>query len=199
MNKKYKVSQNELITSRCILRSPNIEDLNNFYEYASVEGVGETAGWPHHKSIEESKRILQMFIKEDNNYVIEDSLTNQVIGTIGAREIDCKLDSNELYAIELGCVISKDYWGKGIAVEVTEALIQHLFTAHNVDVIILGHFTSNFKSKRVMEKLGVLFYDIVDYHALQLNENFVLKRYLIFKDEEKNKLLRRGELNGMEF
>ena len=38
-----------LETPRLLLRHWQAEDLEDLYTYASVEGVGEMAGWPHHK------------------------------------------------------------------------------------------------------------------------------------------------------
>ena len=47
-----------LQTARLIIRPFRMEDLNDLYEYAKVEGVGEKAGWKHHTSITESNIIL---------------------------------------------------------------------------------------------------------------------------------------------
>lgn len=33
-------------------------DLEDFYAYASVPGVGEMAGWPHHESLDDTRRVL---------------------------------------------------------------------------------------------------------------------------------------------
>lgn len=43
-----------LETERLVLRPWKQSDLKDFFEYASVQGVGEMADWNHHKSIEES-------------------------------------------------------------------------------------------------------------------------------------------------
>ena len=48
MNAKIDISNVILKTNRLILRPWRLEDLDDFYEYASVEGVGEMAGWKHH-------------------------------------------------------------------------------------------------------------------------------------------------------
>ena len=57
MNEKIDISSKVIETERLLLR-PFIEsDLEDFYTYASVPGVGERAGWPHHETIETSKQI----------------------------------------------------------------------------------------------------------------------------------------------
>lgn len=42
------VSKTTIETDRLILRAWQDTDVNDFYEYASVEGVGEMAVWKHH-------------------------------------------------------------------------------------------------------------------------------------------------------
>ena len=57
-------------TNRLVLRGFREDDLADFYDYAKVDGVGECAGCSHHKSIEESRRILSMFIEGRNVFAI---------------------------------------------------------------------------------------------------------------------------------
>ena len=64
MNKPIDISTVVLKTHRLTLRSWRQTDLEDFYEYARVDGVGQMAGWLPHQSIEESKKILASFITE---------------------------------------------------------------------------------------------------------------------------------------
>ena len=52
MNAAFKLNGKTIITERLILRPFCNDDLDDFYEYASVDGVGEMAGWDHHSSKE---------------------------------------------------------------------------------------------------------------------------------------------------
>ena len=61
MNADFKANGKIIETKRLILRPFSASDLADFYEYASVEGVGERAGWKHHESIEESRDKAQKF------------------------------------------------------------------------------------------------------------------------------------------
>ena len=51
MNASFKIGGVTLEAERLILRPFRQEDLQDFYEYASVEGVGEMAGWRHHAGV----------------------------------------------------------------------------------------------------------------------------------------------------
>ncbi len=72
-----------LETERLVLRLFRETDLEDFYAYASEEGVGVHAGWPRHESIEESRRILSSFIVNGDVYAIVDKETGRVIGSGG--------------------------------------------------------------------------------------------------------------------
>ena len=65
MNADFRIDGKVIETKRLILRSFKQTDLKDFYEYASVEGVGEMAGWKHHENIAESQSIMNSFISED--------------------------------------------------------------------------------------------------------------------------------------
>ena len=48
MDIKIAITDKRIETKRFILRPWVESDLNGFYEYACVEGVGEMADWKHH-------------------------------------------------------------------------------------------------------------------------------------------------------
>ena len=50
MNATIDISNTVLKTERLILRPWRQEDLDDFYEYAKVDGVGQMAGWLPHES-----------------------------------------------------------------------------------------------------------------------------------------------------
>ena len=50
MNSEIDISNTILKTKRLILRPWRNEDLDDFYEYASVDGVGQMAGWLPHEN-----------------------------------------------------------------------------------------------------------------------------------------------------
>ena len=76
-----------LQTPRLILRRFTQGDLKDLFTYASVEGVGEKVGWPHHKSLDESQLILDRFIKEGEVWAIVNRADNKVIGLIGLHHL----------------------------------------------------------------------------------------------------------------
>ena len=157
MNANFKIGELVLETERLVLRPFKQSDLRDFNEYASVPGVGEMAGWKHHETIEKTQEILDLFIKEDKTFAIVFKKNNKVIGSLGVEEygLEEKLTEFEsYYGREIGYVLSKDYWGKGIMPEAVGAVIHDLFNHLNLDFLICGYYDFNNQSKRVQEKCG---------------------------------------------
>ena len=115
------------------------------------------AGWKHHETIEKTQEILDMFIKEDKTFAIVFKKNNKVIGSLGVEKygLEEKLtEFNSYYGREIGYVLSKDYWGKGIMPEAVGAVINYLFNDLNLDFLTCGYYDFNNQSKRVQEKCG---------------------------------------------
>lgn len=154
MNVIIDISKTVLKTERLILRPWRLADLDDLFEYASVPGVGEMAGWTHHKNKEESLTILNKFIEEKKTFAIE--YNGKVIGSLGIEwypENVFKEYSN-LKGREIGYVLSKDYWGRGMMPEAVKEVIRYLFEELKLDFLVCGHFVTNNQSRRVQEKCG---------------------------------------------
>ena len=155
MNAPIDVTNIRIETERLILRPWLETDLLDFYEYARVKGVGEKAGWNHHQSLDESQRILELFQKEKKTFALELKEAGKVIGSLGLepRDEEAGLDK-KLYGREIGYVLSKDYWGRGLMSEAVSAVIHYCFTVLNFDYLTCGHFDHNVRSRRMVEKNG---------------------------------------------
>ena len=157
MNANFEIGELVIETERLILRSFKQSDLLDFYEYASVPGVGEMAGWKHHETIEKTQEILDIFIKEDKTFAIVFKKNNKVIGSLGVEKYGLEEKLTEFksyYGRKIGYVLSKDYWGKGIMPEAVGAVITYLFDDLNLDFLTCGYYDFNNQSKRVQEKCG---------------------------------------------
>lgn len=172
-----------LQTERLILRDWLLSDVDAFFEYAKVDGVGEMAGWPHHQSIEESLRILKSFIDKGEVYAVVLKESNKVIGSLGIMNRSMDPEYPAKIQREIGYVLSKDYWGHGLMSEAVKEAIKYTFEKLHADVIWCGHFDINDRSRRVVEKCGFKFYKKGVYEAKLLGKNFDDSRYLITREE----------------
>lgn len=181
------VTNMRIETERLILRPWQKSDLEDFYEYASVDGVGQRCGWLPHTSPEESKTILDMFISEKKTLALELKANGKVIGSIGLedRNADIGIEAS-LLGREIGYVLSKDYWGQGLIPEAVKAVIDHCFKTLDFDWLTCGHFLWNDQSRCVVEKCGFRFLKEV-IHETRFGTKEPTKLYLL---ENTGKIIR---------
>ena len=129
-------------------------DAESLYKYASDPDVGSRAGWPPHKSVEESLEIIRTVFSNATTWAIELKETGEAIGAIGyGPSCDCKLPARENEPIA-GYWIAKPYWNQGICTEALSLMIELISKTTKITSLISGHFIDNPASGRVMEKCG---------------------------------------------
>lgn len=166
-----------LETERLILRPWTLKDVNDMYDYAKDERVGPLAGWPAHKNIEESKKIIKMFLRDKNVYAMYHKKDKKVIGSIGIHESYPDEKLKDLKQKELGFVLHPNYWGQGLVPEGVKYVIDYLFNEFKLDLIWCGHSDFNEKSKRVNEKCGFQYAFSKERVLPLLNNKKVLSLY----------------------
>ena len=158
LNAPIDVTSIRIETPRLILRPWQESDLQDFYEYARVDGVGQMAGWLPHESIEKSRMILRMFMEEKKTLALELKENGKVIGSLGIERVPKEPEIPvALLGREIGYVLSKDYWGRGLMPEAVEAVMEYCFRELHYDYLACAHFIRNSRSRRVIEKTGFQF------------------------------------------
>ena len=182
MNTDIDIQNTVLYTERLVLRPWRESDLDDFFEYASVDGVGQMAGWKPHENREETRDILSRFIAHKRTFALE--YGGKAIGSLGIEEYDEDRfpEFNDKQCRELGYVLSKEYWGRGLMPEAVSEVIRYLFEDVGLDVILCAHFLSNRRSERVQEKCGFRHYAYGTYET----------KFGTVEDDETN-ILRREE------
>lgn len=165
MNKEIDITGVEIKTERLIIRPFREDDLQDFYEYARVDGVGQMAGWKPHESIAVSREILQHFLEGKKTFALE--YEGKVIGSLGVEKY------NEYFFPQLapwqgraiGYVLSKAYWGRGLMPEAVRAVKNYLFEKEKLDFVNVGHFDWNRQSARVIHKCGFQYMGTIPYET----------------------------------
>ncbi|AMK14733.1 GNAT family N-acetyltransferase [Methanobrevibacter olleyae] len=145
-----------LKTKRLILRPWIESDAESLYHFAKNPKIGPIAGWPVHKSVEDSLEIIKTVLSKKETYAI--TINNKAIGSIGLLFYPDTNHHWEGEGAELGYWIGEEYWGQGLAVEASNRLIKHAFEDLNINKIYAGFRYDNHQSKRVLEKLGFKYY-----------------------------------------
>ena len=175
------VSTITIETQRLLLRAFEEADLPDVYAYASVPGVGEMAGWPHHESIETSRKILCSFIEKKDVFAVYHKKDRKVIGSLGLHKSWANEEDvyKALKAVEIGYVLSKEYWGQGLMPEAVRAVIDYGFNTLGLEAFTCGHFAENSQSRRVIEKCGFQFVKRSEYYAEHLQQSFEDVKYIL--------------------
>ncbi|MBO4590873.1 MAG: GNAT family N-acetyltransferase [Bacteroidaceae bacterium] len=141
-------------TDRILLRPWCESDAEALFKYASDPEVGPRAGWPPHKTPEESREIIRTLFSGEGMWAVEWKETAEAIGCVGylpSSASNLKIDDDQC---EVGYWIARPYWGKGICTEAMRMVIDYCFQEKGFSVLWGSYFPDNPASGRVMEKCG---------------------------------------------
>lgn len=143
-----------LKTERLELRPWRETDAVALYEYAKDERIGPIAGWPPHRSVEESAEVIRTVFAHEGIFAVILKEDNKAIGLVG---LLLGSDSNVDIAANEGEVsywIGVPFWGRGLIPEVVREILRYGFEDLKLEAIWSGCFDNNLQSKKVQEKCG---------------------------------------------
>lgn len=146
-------------TERLLLREISYLDAKDMFEYAKLPMVGPNAGWEPHRSIHDTKAVIEIFLNKKKYgqlgvFAIILKKEDKMIGTV---ELHSYIRG---FKAELGYTINPKYWGNGYAYEASKAMLHWGFMVLGLSRIECTTFVNNLQSKRVCEKLGLRFESI---------------------------------------
>ena len=142
----------KLKTKRLLLRRWEDGDAEDLFEYAKDPDVGPIAGWPPHRSVEESREVIRNVLSGDECYAICLKDDGRAIGAIELMRHTALVGGDD--ECELGYWLGKPFWGRGIMPEAARALLRRAFEDLGMAKVWCGYYEGNLKSKRVQEKCG---------------------------------------------
>jgi len=146
-----------LETERLILRPWKDEDADSLYEYAKDPLVGPIAGWPPHKSAEESLNVIRNVLNSPECYAICPKDTASPAGSIELKLNGHTDMTDRDDECEIGCWLGVPFWGRGYMTEAGKELLRHAFENLGMTTVWYGYYEGNDRSRRVEEKLGFEF------------------------------------------
>lgn len=157
-----------LETERLILRRWTNEDAKALYEYAKDPDVGPIAGWPPHKSVDESLTIIKTVFNRSQCFAICEKETGNAIGAIELK-LNGHTDMTERDdECELGYWLGKPFWGRGYMPEAARELLRYGFETLQMTTVWCGYYDGNEKSRRVQEKLGFVYHHTCEHIPVPL-------------------------------
>ena len=135
-------------TKRLVLRKWTEADAESLYEYAKDSEVGPIAGWPPHKSVEESLDVIRNVFNGPECYAICEKENGKAIGAIELKLKGHTDMTDREDECELGYWLGQPFWGKGYMPEAAKEILRHGFEELGMNTIWCGYYEGNQKSKR---------------------------------------------------
>ena len=131
-----------------------MEDAYDYYLIASNKNITTSFMLDGVENLEEAKSEIEEIISnymDEEYYYFAIRLDNKLIGVMKTYESDY---------LELGYAINEDYWNNGYATIALNLVTNYFLNMNRIKKIILGAFSDNYASIRVMEKCGYTFLGI---------------------------------------
>ena len=162
-----------LETERLILRPLTKDDLPAVYVWAGDSRVNKYMIYPLYKSMDDGKEWIDSLYEDDDKkdfgFVYKE--TGELIGSGGI------YFHPDIDVWSIGYNIRYEFWNKGLVTEAMKKITSWAIENFDVKVIAGTFAVGNTGSQRVMEKLGLTFYEDTEYSKLDNSETFKAKTY----------------------
>lgn len=160
-------------TERLYLREIIPSDVNGLFELDSNPAVHTYLGNNPITKIEEAEeyiKTLHQQYKENGigRWAVMDKITGEFIGWSGIKLIKEPMNNHQNF-YEIGYRLIERYWGKGIATETTNALLNYAFENLKTDKVYAICHIENLGSKNVLLKSGLKLIETFDYEGTEHN------------------------------
>jgi Acetyltransferases, including N-acetylases of ribosomal proteins len=172
----------EIRTERLILRRWREEDRPAFAKLNADPHVMRF--FPDVRSREESDRSAQWLddrfdIDGFGPWAVEVPGVADFIGFVGAWRLDYSMPFTS--DVEIGWRLDQPYWGKGYAVEAAKAALADVFWRTEIPEIVAFTATQNEPSRRVMDKLGMVYDPAADFMHPRVAEGHPLRLHVLYR------------------
>jgi RimJ/RimL family protein N-acetyltransferase len=171
-----------LITERLILRPWREQDRKPFQAINADPRVMEyfPSVLPPGDSDTVFDRIQRHFERHGFGlWAAEFSENQTLIGFIGLSVPD--FDAPFMPAVEIGWRLRSDYWNRGLATEGARAALRYGFETLRLAEIVAMTVPANLRSRRVMEKLGLIHDERDDFDHPLLPDGHPLRRHVLYR------------------
>ena len=98
--------------------------------------------------------------------------------------------------VEIGWRLANSHWGKGLATEGARAAMQHAFESLKLPGLVSFTVPANVRSRRVMEKLGMMHNPADDFDHPNVPMGNRLRRHVLYRLSRKEWGQRRAEVDA---
>ena len=144
-------------TERLTVRKMRVSDALSMDEYATLPIVSEYLLWTPHLNLAETQGHIEFICARYEKGLVGDwgvclRDSDRLIGTCGYAGIDTKKSE-----LEIGYVMSPEYWGKGYMTEALDAVLKYTFCTLGAKAAVVRIMQGNERSVRLAERVGFVY------------------------------------------
>ena len=169
----------QLRTARLLLRPFELTDVDDVWAYASDAEVAQYRPLPDPYTRNDAAEFVDRQLRTDWSRNLEFAIVygRQVIGGISLHV------NPEHETAELGYLLGRRWWGKGLATEAARAAVDWGFRQFRLHKVYARAHVDNRRSWRVMQKLGMAREGVLRGHWKMRDEHVDLVYYAVFRNE----------------
>jgi ribosomal-protein-alanine N-acetyltransferase len=157
----------QVTTARLLLRPFDDSDAKPLHALVSVEGMLQYFPGPGQPTLEQVQRLIERQILHWQEHGlgwwgVELIDEGELLGWNGLQYLP------ETEEVEVGYLLAKPYWNKGLATEGARAALRFGFDELQLEQIVGIVHPENKASERVLEKLGMRFTEQTEYFDMQV-------------------------------
>lgn len=139
---------------KTVIRPLEEEDIEVFYKWYNDPEVNywSSGSWPLNTLLSREDIKSQYFEDLDEHRYAILNLNEEIIGTIGFREVNIPARSATVFIV----IGEKEYWGQGYGADALKTFLQFLFQQWNFHRISLDTWDANIRAIKSFQKLGFI-------------------------------------------
>lgn len=172
----------EIKTARLILRPWKEEDLEQFAAMNADARVMKYFNSTINKEDSDAfaRRMMQEMADQGwGRWVVTLKENDTFIGYVGL--VHVPFDAHFTPAVEIGCRLLYEYWGKGYASEAAKAILEHAFTVLQMSEIVSFAVQENERARSVMEKIGMQHVEDGDFYHPALPDKHRFSWHVLYR------------------
>ena len=166
-------------SERIFLRKIDDADAATLLKWGQDDIYHQTAGFEKFDNIKQAQKAANQYHKRPYSFAIIEKNTKKMIGLVELYERGLDEQAGLLVTKDLGFMLDKDYWQRGLMSEALTALINYAFGELKQQQIWAGTFPNNDASQKILEKLGFKYIYTADFNQLAATGGFEEKYFLL--------------------
>ena len=175
-------------SERIFLRKIDAGDTKTLFKWGQDGLYHKTAGFEKFDDLKQAQKAANQYHKRPYSFAIIEKRTQKMIGLVELYERGLDEQAGLLVTKDLGFMLDKNYWHRGLMSEALTVLINYAFDELKQQQIWAGTFPTNEASQKILKKLGFKYIYTADFKKISDTIGFEEKYFLLTPDDWYDKM-----------